>query len=103
MPVFEILEQQGLEVYVVNAQPTKNVPGRKSDMQECPWLLKLHAFGLLNNSFPPNDEIRMARTRRPPSTAAGLETQGQTAQPERSRLRSPLRGLARLSQREAVR
>jgi transposase len=62
MPVFEVLEQQGLEVYLVNAQHTKNVPGRKSDVQECQWLLKLHAFGLLNNSFQPSDEIRIART-----------------------------------------
>src|ERR1700687_2878545 len=62
MPVFEVLEQQGLEVYLVNAQHTKNVPGRKSDIQECQWLLKLHAFGLLNNSFQPTDEIRVART-----------------------------------------
>src|SRR5216110_3127311 len=35
MPVFEVLEQHGLEVYLVNAQHTKNVPGRKSDVQEC--------------------------------------------------------------------
>ena len=62
MPVFEVLERQGLEVYLVNAQHTKNVPGRKSDVQECQWLLKLHAFGLLNNSFQPSDEIRIART-----------------------------------------
>jgi transposase len=62
MPVFEALEQQGLEVFLVNAQHTKNVPGRKSDVQECQWLLKLHAFGLLNNSFQPTDEIRIART-----------------------------------------
>src|SRR5215469_14987421 len=62
MPVFEVLEQHGLEVFLVNAQHTKNVPGRKSDVQECQWLLKLHAFGLLNNSFQPTDEIRMART-----------------------------------------
>lgn len=62
MPVFEVLEQQGLEVYLVNAQHTKNVPGRKSDIQECQWLLKLHAFGLVNNSFQPTDEIRIART-----------------------------------------
>ena len=62
MPVFEILEQQGLEVFLVNARHTKNVPGRKSDVQECQWLLKLHAFGLLNNSFQPTDEIRIART-----------------------------------------
>jgi transposase len=62
MPVFEILEQHGLEVFLVNARHTKNVPGRKSDVQECQWLLKLHAFGLLNNSFQPTDEIRMVRT-----------------------------------------
>ena len=62
MPVFEILEQHGLEVFLVNARHTKNVPGRKSDVQECQWLLKLHAFGLLNNSFQPTDEIRIART-----------------------------------------
>ena len=62
MPVLEVLEEQGLEVYLVNAQHTKNVPGRKSDVQECQWLRKLHAFGLLNNSFQPPDEIRIART-----------------------------------------
>jgi hypothetical protein len=49
MPVFEVLEQHGLEVYLVNAQHTQNVPGRKS-------------FGLLNNSFQPSDEIRIARS-----------------------------------------
>src|SRR5215471_7195821 len=62
MPVLEILEQHGLEVYLVNAQHTKHVPGRKSDIEECQWLLKLHSFGLLNNSFQPTDEIRIART-----------------------------------------
>ncbi len=62
MPVFEVLEQHGLEVYLVNARHIKNAPGRKSDVQECQWLLKLHAFGLLNNSFQPSDEIRIART-----------------------------------------
>ena len=62
MPVFEVLEQYGLEVFLVNAQHTKNVPGRKTDLQECQWLLKLHAFGLLNHSFQPTDEIRIARS-----------------------------------------
>ena len=60
--VFEILQQRGLEVYLVNARHTKNLPGRKSDIQECQWLLKLHTFGLLNNSFQPSDEIRKSRT-----------------------------------------
>jgi hypothetical protein len=62
MPVLEVLEQHGLEVFLVNARHTKNVPGRKSDVEECQWLLKLHTFGLLNNSFQPTDEIRVART-----------------------------------------
>ncbi len=62
MPVYEILQQHGLEVYLVNARHTKNLPGRKSDIAECQWLLKLHTFGLLNNSFQPSDEIRTVRT-----------------------------------------
>ncbi len=62
IPVFEILPQHGLEVFRVNARHTKNLPGRKSDIAECQWLLKLHTFGLLNNRFPPSDEIRTART-----------------------------------------
>ena len=32
--VYDILEQEGLEVYLVNARDTKNLPGRKSDVQE---------------------------------------------------------------------
>jgi transposase len=62
IPVFEVLQQRGLEVYLVNARHTKNLPGRKSDIEECRWLLKLHTFGLLNNSFQPTDEIRITRT-----------------------------------------
>ena len=62
MPVYEILQQRGLEVYLVNARHTKNLPGRKSDIAECQWVLKLHTFGLLNNSFQPSDEIRTVRT-----------------------------------------
>ena len=62
IPVLEILQGRGLEVYLVNARHTKNLPGRKSDIAECQWLLKLHTFGLLNNSFQPSDQIRMART-----------------------------------------
>lgn len=62
VPVLEILQQRGMEVYLVNARHTKNLPGRKSDIAECQWLLKLHTFGLLNNSFQPTDEVRTMRT-----------------------------------------
>ena len=60
--VQEVLEQAGLEVYLVNARGTKNLPGRKSDVRECEWLRKLHTYGLLRNSFRPPDEIRAVRT-----------------------------------------
>jgi transposase len=58
----EVLEQHGIEVYLVNARGTKNLPGRKSDVQECQWLMKLHTYGLLRNSFRPPEEIRAVRT-----------------------------------------
>jgi transposase len=60
--VYDILEASGLEVYLVNARETKNLPGRKSDVQESQWLMKLHTYGLLRNSFRPPQEIRTMRT-----------------------------------------
>ena len=61
LPVYEILTEEGLEVFLVNARHTKNLPGRKTDVQECQWLLQLHTFGLLNNSFRPPEEICVLR------------------------------------------
>ena len=60
--VYDILEEAGFEVYLVNARETKNLPGRKSDVQESQWLMKLHTYGLLRNSFRPSQEIRRLRT-----------------------------------------
>jgi len=60
--VYEILEEAGLEVYLVNARATKNLPGRKTDVQESQWLMKLHTYGLLRNSFRPSQQIRTLRT-----------------------------------------
>jgi transposase len=62
IPVFQILETAGIEVYLVNAQHAKNVPGRKSDVSDCQWLQYLHSVGLLRGSFRPPDEICAART-----------------------------------------
>jgi transposase len=58
----EVLEKNGIEVFLVNARGTKNLPGRKSDVQECQWLMKLHTYGLLRNSFRPPEEILAVRT-----------------------------------------
>src|ERR1700716_2202245 len=62
LPVDENLVQRGLEGFLVNARHTKNLPGRKSDVQECQWLMKLHTYGLLSNSFRPTEEICVLRT-----------------------------------------
>ena len=43
IPIYEILEARGVEVWVVNARHLKNVPGRKSDVQDCQWLQQLHS------------------------------------------------------------
>jgi len=63
IPLFQILENHGLEVCLVNARHVKNVPGRrKTDRLDCRWLQKLHACGLLSASFRPSAEICRLRT-----------------------------------------
>lgn len=60
--LYEILEERGMELYVVNARHAKNVNGRKSDVLDCQWLLELHTHGLLGASFIPKAGIRELRT-----------------------------------------
>src|SRR3989449_5476662 len=60
--VYDILEEAGMEEEFVDSRETKNLPGRKTDVQESQWLMKLHTYGLLRNSFRPSQEIRTMRT-----------------------------------------
>jgi transposase len=60
--LYDILSERGMEVFLVNARDTRNLPGRKTDVQECQWLLKLHVHGLLRNSFRPEEQICVMRT-----------------------------------------
>jgi transposase len=62
IPVFQMLEARGLEVVLVNARQTKNVAGRKSDVQDCQWIQRLHTYGLLQGSFRPADPYCVLRT-----------------------------------------
>lgn len=62
IPVFQILEDYGFEVFLVNARHVKNVPGRKTDVQDCQWLQYLHSVGLLSGSFRPAKEICAVRS-----------------------------------------
>jgi len=57
IPAFEILEERGLIVLLVNARHVKNVPGRKTDVLDCQWLQQLHTYGLLEGAFRPPEEI----------------------------------------------
>jgi transposase len=61
IPIFEILEQRGLQVMVVNARDAKHVPGRKTDVSDAQWLQRLHEYGLLRASFRPQAEIASLR------------------------------------------
>jgi transposase len=62
IPLFQILEKRGIQVVLVNAQHVRNVPGRKTDVEDCQWLQHLHSVGLLRGSFRPDDEICAIRS-----------------------------------------
>jgi transposase len=54
---YEMLEEAGFEVMLVNARFFKSVPGRKTDVQDCQWIQQLHSYGLLRGSFRPSKDI----------------------------------------------
>jgi transposase len=60
--LYDMLEERGFKVCLTNARDTKNLPGRKSDVQEAQWLRKLYSYGLLRNSFRPPEQIRSLRS-----------------------------------------
>src|SRR3984957_12212658 len=62
IPLFQILEARGLEVYLVNAHYLKSVAGRKSDVSDCQWIQYLHSVGLLRASFRPPSDICAVRS-----------------------------------------
>jgi len=62
LPLYIMLEEAGIEPYLVNAKHVKNVTGRKKDDTDAIWLQKLHTCGLLQKSFQPDNEIRLLRT-----------------------------------------
>ncbi len=62
VPLFQILETQGFDVKLVNARHVKNVPGRKTDVEDCQWIKQLHTYGLLSGSFRPEDSICILRS-----------------------------------------
>lgn len=62
IPIYEILQSRGIVACLVNAQATKNVSGRKSDVLDCQWIQQLHTYGLLAASFRPPADICVLRS-----------------------------------------
>lgn len=62
IPLQDVLQRAGLEVAVVDARGTKNLPGRKSDVQECQWIRKLDRYGLLRDCFQLPAALRAIQT-----------------------------------------
>jgi transposase len=62
IPLYQVLEARGMEIFLVNARHYQNVPGRKTDVSDAAWLQYLHAVGLVRGSFRPAGEICALRT-----------------------------------------
>jgi transposase len=62
IPLFELLERRGFQVFLVDPRQTKHAPGRpKSDVLDCQWIQRLHSYGLLTASFRPEDQVVVLR------------------------------------------
>jgi len=62
IPLYELLEQRGFQVLLVDPRRLKNVPGRKTDVVDCQWLQQLHTYGLLSGAFRPVEEVVVLRS-----------------------------------------
>ncbi len=62
IPLFQVLEERGFEVRLVDARRVKNVSGRKTDVSDCQWLQQLHTYGLLSSAFRPDDDTCVLRS-----------------------------------------
>src|SRR5713101_2443741 len=62
IPLYDVVEQQGVKPCLVNARNMKNVPGRRTDWHECQWLQFLHSVGLLRAAFRPDGDVSAVRS-----------------------------------------
>ena len=60
--LYAILQSAGFDVLLCNGKFTKNIKGKKTDVQDCQWIQKLHTLGLLSGSFLPDLESEQLRT-----------------------------------------
>ncbi|QHG68124.2 IS110 family transposase [Pseudomonas putida] len=57
IPLFELLDARGFNVYLVNSRSTRQISGRKSDVLDCQWIWQLMSHGLLRGAFRPSESI----------------------------------------------
>jgi len=60
--LYEILEESGIDVWLVDGRQTKQVPGRKTDVKDCQWIQQLHSYGLLNRCLVVDTDIKELRS-----------------------------------------
>lgn len=60
--LYAVLLNDGFQVILCNGKFTKNIKGRKTDVQDCQWIQKLHSIGLLSGSFLPDLQTEQLRT-----------------------------------------
>ena len=61
IPLYELLEESGIEAVLVDSRVLKQAPARKSDVSDCEWIQELHAAGLYRGAFRPAGEICQLR------------------------------------------
>jgi len=62
IPVYDVLEEHGIQPCLVNPRNMKNVPGKRTDFHECQWIQHLHSMGLLHSAFRPDGEVCAVRS-----------------------------------------
>ena len=60
--LYEILEEAGIDVWLVDGRQTKQVPGRKTDVKDCQWIQELHSYGLLGRCLVVDSDIKELRS-----------------------------------------
>jgi transposase len=62
IPLYDLMEEHGIEVYLVDARQIKRAPGRKTDVLDCQLLQQEHTFGRLARAFRPPEQICALRS-----------------------------------------
>ncbi|NRF42027.1 transposase, partial [Pedobacter sp. LMG 31643] len=60
--LYDILQSDGFDVWLVDGRQTRQVPGRKTDVKDCQWIQQLHSYGLLNRCFVAEGKMKELRS-----------------------------------------